>query len=119
VYPELIETASDGRRASFRLRSDLTTANQPIYEMDGSGGVQARPSGTVWIRFGEGTDAAARAAEIAAAGYRIERVISYAPNAALVNAGSIADALSHLDALRAIPGVEAVEPQMLMERRPL
>jgi hypothetical protein len=113
VYPELIETASDGRRATFRLRSDLSTPNQPIYEMDGSGGVQARPSGTVWIRFGEGTDAAARGAEIAAAGYRIDRVISYAPNAALVNAGSISDAL------RAIPGVEAVEPQMLMERRPL
>jgi hypothetical protein len=118
VYPERIETASDGRRATFRLRSDLTTASQPVYEMEGSG-VQARPSGTVWIRFGEGTDAAARAAEIAAAGYRIERVIGYAPNAALVNASSIADALSHLDALRAIPGVEAVEPQMLMERRPL
>src|SRR5438270_54822 len=52
VYPQVIETASDGRRATFRLRSDLTTANQPVYEMDGSGGVQARPSGTAWIRRG-------------------------------------------------------------------
>jgi hypothetical protein len=118
VYPELIEAASDGRRTTFRLRRDLTRDGQPVYEMNGSG-VQARPSGTVWIRFAEGTEAAARATDIAAAGYRIERIISYAPNAALVNAGSIADALSQLDALRAIPGVEVVEPQMLMERRPL
>jgi len=116
VFPEQIEFVTDGRRTTFRLRRDLTRDDAPVYEIDGSG-VEARPNGSVWIRFAEGTDAASRAADIAAAGYRIERVPGYAPNAAFVTAGSIADALARLDSLRAIAGVEVVEPQMLTERQ--
>jgi len=43
---------------------------------------------------------------------------AYAPNAAWLRArsGEIADALAGTPALDALPDLEAVEPQMLMER---
>src|SRR3954453_1663676 len=85
VYPDQIDIETQGRRTTFRLRGDLTRDGAPVYEIDGSG-VEARPNGSVWIRFAEGTDAASRAADIAAAGYRIERVPGYAANAAFVTA---------------------------------
>jgi hypothetical protein len=115
MYPERIEIDSMGRRTVYVLRRDLTGESTPVYELEGSG-VQARPNGGVWIRFAEGTDASSRAADIESAGYRIERIPGYTTSGAFLIAADVASALSGLDALRAIPGVEAVEPQMLMER---
>ena len=100
---------------TYNLRSDLGEEERPVYEIDGSG-VLAYASGSVWVRFREGLTPAQHVAQLAAAGYRIERVPGYAPNAAFVRADDVAAALENLGALRAIDGVEAVEPQMLMER---
>ena len=50
-----------------------------------------------------------------AAGYGIEQVLSYAPNAGWVKAldGALATSLKGRAKLAAIPGVEEVAPQML------
>jgi hypothetical protein len=92
----------------------LTDGDAPVYEL--ARGVLAYPDGNVWIRFAENVDAASRAEDVERAGYRIERVPGYAPHAAFVRAATIADSLSNLDALRALAGVEHVEPVMLMDR---
>lgn len=100
--------------ATYRLRRDLTRGDEPVYELEG--GALARPDGSVWIRFAPNVDAAGRAEDIERAGYRLERVPGYAPNAAFVRAASVEDALRNLDALRALVDVEHVEPVMLMDR---
>jgi hypothetical protein len=71
------------------------------------------------LRFREGASARESSTDIARAGYEIASVLDYAPNAAWARAatGSIEDSLRNLAALRALPGVESVEPQMLMESR--
>jgi hypothetical protein len=76
------------------------------------------PTGRVFIRFAEGTRAETRRASIESAGYAIEQVPGFAPQAAWVRAlsGSVRDGLSGLVRLLALPGVQAVEPQLLGER---
>src|SRR5919206_3610557 len=139
MLPERLEIDSSGRRAAFVLRRDLHAVHDwdgsghpvhsipaarvaafegegamPVYELT-PGGTLAYPTGKIWVRFEEGTEAASRAADLERAGFRIERVPKYAPNGAFVTAADAAFALSHLDALRAVGGIEHVEPQMLLE----
>jgi hypothetical protein len=109
-FPERFELESDGRRTAYVLRRDVHAAYEAV-----PGGQLVYPTGSVWVRFAEGIDAKSRAADLERAGFRIERSPGYAPNGAFVTAGDTAYALSHLDALRAIEGVEHVEPQMLRE----
>lgn len=70
----------------------------------------------VFVRFTEGVTADERAEEIRRAGYEISERIDYAPNAAWLRADSrsIVDALKRIKALEQMPGIENVEPQMLM-----
>jgi hypothetical protein len=77
------------------------------------------PTGQVFVRFEPGSDAASRAADLAAAGFVIAEVPAYAPHAAWVRAasGSLRDALAGLERLLALPGICAVEPQLVGERR--
>ncbi|HTU10882.1 MAG TPA: hypothetical protein VMG08_08270 [Allosphingosinicella sp.] len=107
-----------------RIESDVTRRaalgvedETPLYSLT-PGGSPAFPSGDVMIRFGEGTEAAARQAEIESAGYRIERILPYAVQAAIVRAASglLGDTLAGVARLARIPGVENVEPQMISER---
>lgn len=76
------------------------------------------PTGRVFVRFAEGDSAARHEGAIKAAGYRVEQVPGYAPNAAWVVAsdGEVGTALSRVGSLVTIPGVERVEPQMEGER---
>jgi hypothetical protein len=142
-FPERLELDSPGGRTAYALRRDLYAVHDwdgagadraahaipggrvaafrgapegrmPVYE-SAAGGQLVYPTGSVWIRFAEGTDAKSRAADLERAGYRIERSPGYAPHGAFVTASDAAFALAHLDALRAIDGIEAVEPQMLGE----
>ncbi len=78
----------------------------------------AVPTGRVMVRFAEGEDAGAHEKRIKQAGYRIEQQLSYAPNAAWLRDtdDDIAGALSHIEALEQLPGVENVEPQLLSQR---
>ncbi len=94
----------------------ITAAHRPVYRLD-SGSRIGAPTGRVYVRFA-GVRADARAEEIAAAGYVIRECPAYAPHSAWLSpaSGDAADGLSRLDALRRIPDVESIEPQMLSKR---
>jgi hypothetical protein len=112
MLPDRIELESDTGRVTYVLRRDLAPAT---YEIEGSG-VLATATGAVWVRFEDGVNAAERSESFARAGYRIERVPAYAPNAVLVRGEDVGAGLENLARLREIPGVVHVEPEMLMER---
>jgi hypothetical protein len=89
----------------------------PVYSA-GPGGPLAVPTGRVFVRLAPGVRADERRDQFEAAGFRIEKTLSYAPNAAWLcpSTGSVAEALPRLDELEKLPDVEHVEPQLLMER---
>jgi hypothetical protein len=91
-------------------------ALSPVYELY-PGGSPAVPTGLVFLRFREGVDVASRQQEIKRAGYEVAQSPPFASNAAWLRArsGKIADALTGIPKLEALPDVENVEPQMLME----
>jgi hypothetical protein len=74
------------------------------------GMVRGTPTGRVFVRFAEGTDAAAQAKTLARAGFELESVPSYAPHAAWVRptTGTFEDLLL-------LPGVEHAERQVIAE----
>jgi hypothetical protein len=85
----------------------------PVYESEN--GRLVYPTGRVWVRFARGIDPRDRAADLAEAGFTIETIPGYAPHGAYVIAGDAASALSGLERLRAVDGVEHVEPQVVQE----
>jgi hypothetical protein len=95
------------------------------YELDEGAGVYRRggtgaaavPTGRVFVRFAEGTDARAQADALARAGFTLESVPGYAPHAAWVRpaSGRLADALTGFERLRELPGVQNAEPQFETE----
>jgi hypothetical protein len=89
----------------------------PIYTLEPNGSL-AVPTGLVFIRFAEGLDVESQREAINRAGYKVEQNISYAPHAAWLRpqSGKIVDAIAAISQLEAIPNVENVELQMLMER---
>ena len=89
----------------------------PVYSV-GANGPLAVPTGRVLVRLAKGMSPETRKQEFASAGYEIETTLSYAPSAAWLKPqqGGVAQALSNLDALGKMPGVDHVEPQLLMER---
>jgi hypothetical protein len=89
----------------------------PVYSA-GPDGPLAVPTGRVLVRLAKGLKPQERSPEFASAGFEIERTLPYAPSAAWLRPreGGMAQALSNLDALEKTPGVEHVEPQLLMER---
>ena len=93
----------------------------PVYASGGDGPL-AVPTGRVFVRLAPGLSPSTRRAGFKAAGFSIEQLLAYAPNAAWVRpiSGGVAHSLSApaLRALRAVPGVEHVEPQLLMARIP-
>jgi hypothetical protein len=119
-YPQRLEFGS----VVYRLRPDLHTAHAseetfaaqpglPVYESPD--GALVYPTGKVWVRFAKGTDARARAADLEAAGFTLESVPGYAPHGAFVTAEDVASALNGMEKLRALDGVEHVEPQVLRD----
>ena len=97
----------------YRLDADAP-ASAPVYRRVPSGETVV-PTGRVLVRFGEGDKATDHEDDLRAAGYVVDEVLSYAPNAAWVRAdgGSIADALHSLEDLSKAPGIEAWEPEMI------
>lgn len=89
----------------------------PIYTLESNNSL-AVPTGLVFIRFAEGVKVESRQDAIAQAGYEVAESLSYAPHAAWLKArsGKMVDALTGISQLEALPDVENVEPQMLMER---
>ena len=89
----------------------------PVYTLQPNGSV-AVPTGLVFIRFAEGVDVKSQREVINRAGYEIAQSLDYAPHAAWLRAqsGNIADAIARIPQLKAIPKVENIEAQMLIER---
>lgn len=111
---------NNGAIAVFPGQPDSTQIQQivsPVYTSQPEGSL-AVPTGMIFIRFTEGVEVEQQREAIAQAGYKITQILAYAPHAAWLSAasGKIADALTGVSKLQAIPNVENVEPQMLMER---
>jgi hypothetical protein len=89
----------------------------PAYELSPGGG-EARPTGRVLVRFRDAEALRRHQADIETAGYVVEELLSYAPQAAWVRAasGNAAEALRGIRRLERIAEVEEVEPQMLRIR---
>jgi hypothetical protein len=89
----------------------------PVYRI-GEGGPLAVPTGRVFVRFDERTSLASRREEIERTGFVIQQPLSYAPQAGWLTpqSGRITDALQHFPKLAQLANIQAVEPQMLMQR---
>jgi hypothetical protein len=99
----------------YELADDLDSPGGPVYR-DPTGGVVV-PSGRVLVRLREGESAEERLDELERSGFRLERVLPYAPHAAWVRstAGTVGAALCGMERLRGMPGVEHVEPELIGE----
>ncbi|MFW9259568.1 hypothetical protein [Nostoc sp. CALU 546] len=110
---------NDGAIAVFPGEPNQSESGKlsPIYTVLPNGSL-AVPTGLVFIRFTEGVDVDSQRELINRAGYEVAQTLSYAPHTAWLRAqsGNIADAIAKIPQLEAIPNVENVEPQMLMER---
>lgn len=102
----------------YELADDLVTADrpEPVYRDSQTGRVVV-PTGRVLVRSPEGHAIAGERGELERRGYRLERVLSYAPHAAWVRSktGTVGAALRELDRLRQMPGIEHVEPELIGE----
>ncbi|MFC7328689.1 hypothetical protein [Marinactinospora rubrisoli] len=90
----------------------------PVYRRV-PGGDLVVPTGRVLVRYSEGDRAERHRGELERTGYRMDRILGYAPHAAWVRAadGGIAAALRRTAAIAALPGVRHVEPELLGERQ--
>ena len=120
---DAILTLDEGAIAVFRVTGTdrppvAETTIGPVYELQ-PGASLAVPTGRVFIRFADSVKAETRRDELREAGYGIDRLLSYAPNAAWLTAhsGRIGDALRGIDRLVALNGVEHVEPEVRMTRQ--
>ena len=88
----------------------------PVYALQSSGPL-AVPTGLVFIRFANNITAVNQKKALKSIGYIIDQELAYAPQALWLKPanGDIAFALNNVAALEALPHVENVEPQMLME----
>ncbi len=89
----------------------------PVYRI-GERGSLAVPTGRVFVRFEERTTLVSHLQEIERAGFVIQQVLSYAPQAGWLQpqSGRITDALQDFPKLTRLPGIQTVEPQLLMQR---
>jgi hypothetical protein len=86
----------------------------PVYRR-GEHGPLSVPTGRVFLRLTEGSRIEQLRPDIERTGFRIEKVLDYAPHAGWVVpvSGRIGDALSGFSRLKEIRQVQAIEPQML------
>jgi hypothetical protein len=114
-YPERIRASL--KQPHLEYVKQKGEALQPSYELPG-GGVAASPTGRILVRFANADTMEKRRKDIEAAGYVIDEILSYAPQAAWVRAasGDAGEGLSGVTKLEAIAGIEEVEPQMLRPR---
>lgn len=90
----------------------------PVYRI-GERGSLAVPTGRVFVRFEERTTLESHRQEIERAGFVIQQALPYAPQASWLQpkSGHITDALQDFPKLTRLPGIQTVEPQMLMQRQ--
>ena len=90
---------------------------RPVYRLSANGPPLV-PTGLVFLRFVEGVAAEDKREALAAAGYRIASVPSYAKHSAWVTArdGRLLSSLSGIARLEALPDIVNIEPQLLGPR---
>ncbi|MFQ5846048.1 MAG: hypothetical protein ACE5IQ_00065 [Candidatus Methylomirabilales bacterium] len=100
-----------------RRKGSESVRVSPVYGL-GPNGPPAVPTGLVFVRFREEVRIEERRGALEEAGYTVRHILSYAPHAAWVQArfGGIAEALTGIAHLEALPDVVSVEPQLLTER---
>jgi len=115
-YPDRIRASLKQPQLQYVKRTG-ETLQTPTYELAGGGG-PATPTGRILVRFADAAALDRHRKDIESAGYKIEEVLAYAPQAAWVRAtsGDAGEALSQIRRLEAIAGIEEVEPQMLRPR---
>lgn len=111
---ENIAVHATARRNGFTAAQSATEC--PVYELT-AGGTLCVPTGWIYVRFAKGASLQDHTTGLEAAGFRIVRTLSYAPNAGWVVAvaGGIAASLNGLGRLGALNGIEEVAPQMLSQ----
>ena len=87
----------------------------PVYRAQPSG-MLAVATGRLWVSFAEGIDATQKREKVEKVGCSLEELPPWAARGAWVRAssGKVADALAAAAVLERLPGVEHVEPQMLL-----
>lgn len=107
--------AARGRKAARSAGAGASVG--PVYRL-AKGSSLAVPTGRVFLRLAEGRSAEEARAAIETAGFSIEEIPVYAPNAAWLvpKTADVAAALAALPALRALDGVEHVEPELLARK---
>ncbi|MEO7944426.1 MAG: hypothetical protein ABIR34_13590 [Marmoricola sp.] len=102
------------RAAPSPAEASATGDLGPVYRRV-PGGEMVVPTGRVLVRFTEGDAATDHQDDLRTLGYVVEQVLPYATHTAWVRAatGDIAAALRDLDQLSKLPGVVALEPQMI------
>lgn len=120
--PAQLELHSEGRVTTLRLVPGRTGRDAdghgtlPIYRAEGASS-DAIATGTLFVQFAGQVDPEQRDA-LDTAGFEVVRTVPYAPNAAWVRGRgqSAGESLRQIDRLRALPGVESVEPELLRQR---
>lgn len=120
--PAQLELHSGGRVTTLRLvrdragRDDDGHDTLPIYRADGSTS-DSIATGVLFVQFERPMDPEQRQV-LDDAGFEIVRTAHYAPRAAWVRGRgqSAAESLHQIARLRALPGVESVEPELLRPR---
>jgi hypothetical protein len=91
-----------------------SAAVAPVYRR-GADGDLVVPTGRVLVRFDDKDDASDHEDDLKTAGYVVDQVLPYATNTAWVRTAdrNITEALHGIDRLRKLPGIVALEPEMI------
>jgi hypothetical protein len=120
-FPDVILQSLPGgaplKRVEGEHATDEAGRDVPVYAASDSA-PRGVPTGRVLVRFSEEIKFDEKSADIAAAGFVVDQVLSYAPHAGWVRpaSGRTEDALRHFERLAKLTGVRHVEPQLLYDR---
>lgn len=109
----------DDRFAIFQVPASSKSTGEgdvlPVYRAQPSG-MLAAATGRLWVSFAEGIGATQKRQIVEKAGCSLDELPSWTTSGAWVRAssGKVADALAAAAVLQKLPGVEHVEPQMLI-----
>jgi hypothetical protein len=113
---DAVLSLNDGQIAVFK--GEPARGQSDVSAVYNAGTALAVPTGLVFVRFAKSVDAHSQSSALKKAGYTIDDVPAYAPNAAWVRhtSNDIAAALNGINTLEKLANVENVEPQLLTPR---
>lgn len=120
---DAVFSLNDGQITVFKGEPKREDDADRISAVYSAGASLAVPTGLIFVRFANDVNVESQREALKQAGYAIDEIPSYAPNAAWLrdDDGDIAAALTHIGPLEKLTHVENVEPQLLTPRalRPL